>query len=178
MSILRPSSGALAVSRPPAVRTGGSASAAAAGGGEKPQPVNGLRFDVTIGGVDLGAFTAIEGLEASYEVKTYDEGGQNGFQHQLLGRVHYPNVKLTRPVDQHSKNLSAWFTQFRREAGGKPTTATITAFNDNLKSVAEWSMVGVCPVRYSGPRFSTADAKVATETLEFAHQGFQAEFPG
>jgi phage tail-like protein len=184
MSILLPPSGALAVSRPPAVRSGGSvsavsaASAASAGGAEKPQPVNGLRFDVTIGGVDLGAFTAIEGLEASYEVKTYDEGGQNGFQHQLLGRVHYQNVKLTRPVDQHSKNLSAWFTKFRREAGGKPTTATVTAFNDNLKSVAEWSMVGVCPVRYSGPRFSTTDAKIATETLEFAHQGFQAEFPG
>lgn len=177
MSLLRPPSGALAPSRPSAMRSGGAASAASAGGGLKPQPVNGLRFEVTIGAFELGAFTAIEGLEANYEIKTYDEGGQNGFQHQLLGRVHYQNVKLTRPVDENSGNLSAWFTAFRREAAGKPTTASIAAFNDNLKRVAQWSMAGVCPVRYSGPRFSTSDAKIVTETLEFAHQGFTAEFP-
>ncbi|EIV92964.1 phage tail protein [Frankia sp. QA3] len=134
--------------------------------------VNSLRFDVTIGQFDLGAFTAIEGLDASYEIKTYDEGGQNGFQHQLLGRVHYQNVKLTRPVDQDSRKLTSWFSAFRREGDGAPTTATITAFDDNRARVAEWSMVGVCPVRYSGPRFSASDGKIATETLEFAHQGF------
>ncbi|EFC85036.1 phage tail protein [Parafrankia sp. EUN1f] len=144
----------------------------------RPGPANGLRFDVTIGAFELGAFTAIEGLDASYEVKTYDEGGQNGFQHQLLGRVHYQNVKLTRPIDADSRNLSGWFSTFAREGDGKETTATITAFDDNLRRIAEWTMVGVCPVRYSGPRFSSADAKVATETLEFAHQGFRAQWPG
>jgi phage tail-like protein len=142
----------------------------------RPEPINSLRFDVSIGGVTLGAFTAIEGLEASYEIKTYDEGGQNGFQHQLLGRVHYQNVKLTRPVDLDSGTLSGWFSSFVREGLGKPTTATITAFNDNRKQIAEWSMVGVCPVRYSGPRFSVAESKIVTETLEFSHQGFSAEW--
>lgn len=142
-----------------------------------PGPVNGLRFDVTIGAFDLGAFTAIEGLEASYEVKTFDEGGQNGFQHQLLGRVHYQNVKVTRPVDGASRNLAGWFSGFQRESDGRPTTATVTAFDDNRGRIAEWTMVEVRPVRYSGPKFSTSDGKVATETLEFAHQGFRAEWP-
>jgi phage tail-like protein len=68
--------------------------------------------------------------------------------------------------------LSAWFSSFRREGAGKPTTATVQAFNDNREPLAEWTMVGVCPVRYSGPHFSTTDAKIVTETLEFAHQGF------
>ncbi|WP_261569973.1 phage tail protein [Frankia gtarii] len=143
----------------------------------RPGPANGLRFDVTIGAFEIGAFIAIEGLEASYEVKTYDEGGQNGFQHQLLGRVHYQNVKLTRPIDADSRRLSSWFSAFQREAHGNPTTATITAFDDNHRLVAEWTLVNVCPVRYSGPRFSAADAKIATETLEFAHQGFQLTWP-
>ncbi len=139
-------------------------------------PVNGLRFTVEIGGVDLGAFTAIEGLEATYEVKTYDEGGQNGFQHQLLGRVHYQNVKLTRPVDGNSRYISIWFSDFRQEGQGKATTARIAAFDDNLVRVAEWAMVGVCPVRYSGPRFSVSDSKTVTETVEFAHQGFSVKW--
>ncbi|WP_322753273.1 MULTISPECIES: phage tail protein [unclassified Frankia] len=139
------------------------------------EPANSLRFDVVIDGVDLGAFTAIEGLEASYEVKTYDEGGENGFQHQLLGRVHYQNLKLTRPVDGSTKGLSGWFSSFRREGSGRPAVATIVAFNDNREPVAEWTMMGVCPVRYSGPHLSTDQAKVATETLELAHQGFLAQ---
>ncbi|WP_239375967.1 phage tail protein [Frankia sp. Cj5] len=143
------------------------------------EPANSLRFHVLIEGVPEhmkfdAVFTAIEGLEASYEVKTYDEGGENGFQHQLLGRVRYQNLKLTRPVDGSTKKLSAWFSSFRQEGAARAVVATVVAFNDNREPVAEWTMTGVCPVRYSGPHLSTDQAKVATETLELAHQGFLA----
>jgi len=137
-----------------------------------PEPVNTLRFDVRIDGVTIGSFTGIEGLAAEYEVKTYEEGGENGYVHQLPGRLKYTNLKLTRPVDQSSKDLAAWFTRLRRGQGTKRQTAAVVAYNDNQEVVAEWNLTGVYPVRYTGPSFSTETAKVAIETLELAHTGF------
>jgi hypothetical protein len=38
--------------------------------------------------------------------------------------------------------------------------------------VASWGLLGVIPVKWSGPSLSLESAKVATETLELAHHGF------
>jgi phage tail-like protein len=134
-------------------------------------PANTLRFNVTIDGQDLGSFTALDGLTAEYEVKTYQEGGENGFVHQLPGRLKFGNIKLSRPVDLQSKALGAWFGLLAKGVGSRRHTATVVAFNDNSEPVAEWTFVGVWPVKYTGPSFSTENAKVAIEAFEFAHNG-------
>ncbi len=136
-----------------------------------PDPANSLRFNVVVDGLDIGSFTGIEGLSAEYEVKQYAEGGENGFVHQLPGRLKWTNIKLTRAVDVQSKGLSAWFGLLAKGVGGRRHTATVVAFNDNSEPVAEWTFVDVWPVRYNGPGFSTESGKVATETFEFAHSG-------
>jgi phage tail-like protein len=136
------------------------------------EPASSLRFDVRIDGMSIGSFSSIDGLAAEYEVKTYEEGGQNSFVHQLPGRLKYTNIKLTRPVDKSSKELAAWFSRLRRGQGTKRQTATVVAFNDNREVVAECNLAGDYPDPYTGPSFSTDSAKVATETLELAHTGF------
>jgi phage tail-like protein len=134
-------------------------------------PGNSLRFNVVIDGIDLGAFTGLEGLAAEYEVRTYAEGGENGFVHQLPGRMKFSNIKLTRAVDVHSKGIGVWFGLLAKGVGGRRHTATVVVFNDNREPVSEWTFVDVWPVKYSGPGLSTDGGKVATETFEFAHNG-------
>jgi phage tail-like protein len=134
-------------------------------------PVNVLRFDVRVDGLDLGGFTALEGISAEYEVLTYAEGGENTYVHQLPGRLKYGNIKLTRPVDMMSTNLGVWFRLISKGAVGWRQVATVTAFNDNGEPIAEWAFDGVYPVRYTGPSFTTENGRVATESFEFAHNG-------
>ena len=43
----------------------------------------GLRFTVTIDGLSLGDWTKCDGLSIEYEVKDYQEGGENSFTHRL-----------------------------------------------------------------------------------------------
>src|SRR4029434_3762935 len=105
-------------------------------------PADSLRFDVEIDGIDLGAFTAIEGLEANYEIKTYDEGGENGFQHKLLRGVRYQNVKVTRPIDATTVTLAAWFSSFQREGKGEATKAVVRALYGKDQPIATWEMQG------------------------------------
>jgi len=143
-----------------------------------PQRMTTLHFDVTIDDVDLGSFTGIDGLTAQYEIKTYAEGGENGYVHQLPGRLSYGTVKLTRPLgasttpDNARTPLTAWFRTFAEEGTFVWHTASIIAFDGNRKRLAQWNFTGVWPVKYAGPSFSTDSGKMATEVFEFAHDGF------
>ena len=138
-------------------------------------PGTGLRFDVTVDGVDIGSFTACEGLGAEYEVFDYMEGGENGYVHRLPGRLTFTPVKLTRPIDTHSgghasQGLAAWFSQIKNEV--KRKTASITALDGTGKQIAQWNLVDVYPSRWTGPSLSADGNNVPKESLELAHHGF------
>jgi len=133
-------------------------------------PATGLRFEVKIDGVEIGSFTACEGLGAEYEVLEYQEGGQNAFVHRLPGRLSYPTIKLTRPVDETSGQLAAWFSGLQQSVTRH--TASITAFDLAGKQLAQWNLADLYPARWSGPTFSADGNAVAKETLELAHNGF------
>jgi phage tail-like protein len=135
-------------------------------------PATGSRFEVTIDGVDIGSFTGCEGLGAEYEVFEYQEGGQNAFVHRLPGRLKYSTVRLTRPIDEGSGRLAAWFSSFQQSVERK--TASITAYDAQRNRIAQWNLVGVYPARWSGPGFSSDGNAVVKETLELAHNGFLA----
>jgi len=135
-----------------------------------PDPALSIRFDVTVDGVELGSFTACDGLSAEYEVFEYAEGGNNAFVHRMPGRLKFQNVTLTRAVDQDSGKLASWFSSLARSVERK--TARITAMDGNRKVIATWSLVGVWPVKYAGPSLAADGDGVATETLELAHHGF------
>lgn len=133
-------------------------------------PAIGLRFEVTIDGVDVGSFTACEGLAAEYEVFEYQEGGQNAYVHRLPGRLKYSNIRLTRPVDDGSGRLAGWFSGLQRSV--QRHTASITAFDSDGNRIAQWNVVGLYPARWTGPAFSADGEAVAKETLELSHNGF------
>ena len=45
------------------------------------------KFTFEIDGTTIGAFTEVSGLAVQLDVEELAEGGQNGYQHKLLGRM-------------------------------------------------------------------------------------------
>ncbi|MQA85095.1 MAG: phage tail protein [Streptosporangiales bacterium] len=133
-------------------------------------PAVSLYFTVSIEGHDLGTFTGCDGLGCEVVVEQREEGGNNGFVHQLPGRIKYTNVKLTRAVNSDTAKIASWFRSL--SDGVRRTTAQITALRSNGSEAWSWKLQGVVPVRWQGPSLSAESAKVATETLELAHHGF------
>ncbi|MDQ1566114.1 MAG: hypothetical protein QOF96_994 [Actinomycetota bacterium] len=121
--------------------------------------------------LSLGTFTSCEGLGMEVVIETREEGGNNFFVHQLPGRLKYPNIKFSRAINQDSEKVARWFMSV---AGGafKRTNGEVVAKTPNDKVIARWGLLGVIPVRWTGPGFSAESPKVATETIEIAHQGF------
>ena len=66
-------------------------------------------FAVTIdnSSYDLGLFTTCDGLGCEVTVESRQEGGNNGFVHQLPGPMKYTNVKFTRPLNADSAKVAS-----------------------------------------------------------------------
>jgi phage tail-like protein len=138
----------------------------------------GFRFELTIDGVDIGSFSSCEGLAAEYEVTTFEEGGENGYEHRLRGALRYTPIRLSRPIDTRSQNnagsLASWFSSLRDEGSRTKSTKTaaITARAPDGTVLARWSLLDAYPFRWTGPSFSVDGSAIVTETLELAHHGF------
>ena len=128
------------------------------------------RFTVSIDGIALGTWTKCEGLAVEYEVFEYQEGGFNDYVHRLPGRRKYPNVKLTRPLDQDSPTIVQWVSKMVTKVERKH--AEITVLDANGAVVCRWNLTDVCPVKWTGPTLDASGNQIANETLELSHNGF------
>ncbi len=79
-------------------------------------------------------------------------------------------MKLTRPVDESSGALAAWFSSL--QATVKRGTASITAVDAKGTPIAVWNLVGVYPSRWTGPSFASDGNQTVKESLELVHNGF------
>ncbi len=134
-------------------------------------PAVSVCFSVTVDRDDLGTFTACDGLGCEVVIEQREEGGNQLFVHQLPGRLKYPNVKLTRAVNADTEKVARWFASMAR-GGVQRTEARIVARTQDGTPVASWGLLGVIPVRWTGPQLGVDSPKVATETVEIAHHGF------
>jgi phage tail-like protein len=129
-----------------------------------------VRFIVRLDDVNLGSFDSCEGLGCEVVMETREEGGNNDFVWQLPSRLKYPNVRLTRPLGKDTQKIADWIASIA--TGYKRRTATIEAMSISGEVVAQWGLLDVVPVRWSGPSLSPDSPRMLTETIEIAHHGF------
>ena len=136
-----------------------------------PDPGVAYLFEVQIDGHSIGLWTECTGLVAQYQIEEYEEGGQNMFVHKLPGRLKFENIKLKRALDGQSGKVASWFASVHHSSVVR-TTASITLLDPELEKVADWHLMDVVPVRWSGPSLNAGQNAVAEEELELAHHGF------
>ena len=128
----------------------------------------------------IGMFSEVSGLEVTVDVATYAEGGENGFVHQLPGRMSWPHVVLRRGVTQ-SDALFSWVNKAAGSgfaANGNQltrSTGAITAVGSDGSRLRSWELQDVFAVRWVGPKFAVDSAEKLDEELELAHHGFTSK---
>ena len=135
-------------------------------------PYLSFNFIVEIGGLLVGGFTEVTGLQAEVEVQDYREGGRNDYIHKFAGPVRYPsNLVLKRGLTDIK--LWEWYQEI--------TQGTILRKNGSIKLLDidgeerwRWNFVKAYPVRWTWPELRAGTAEVAVETLELVHCGLKA----
>jgi phage tail-like protein len=126
-------------------------------------------FIVKIPDVDtIGYFSHCSGLELSFDVFEYQEGGNNDFVHRLPGTMRYPNLVLSRGLTEQEALLK-WFMATRTEAERKEITLTLKTGSAERM----WTFADAFPVKWTGPTLDAETGDIATETLEIAHTGLK-----
>jgi phage tail-like protein len=122
--------------------------------------------------VVAGMFRSIGGLDVSYDVLEYREGGNNEFVHHLPGRVRYPNLVLAWGFTVDDV-LQKWFFQTKERPQTQDVTVTLLARDGKqLAERRKWTFSDAFPVHWSGPTLTPGDESW-TETLEIAHSGLK-----
>lgn len=122
-----------------------------------------------------GSFQECAGLDGTLEVESYQEGGNNGFVHQLRTRVTWQNITLKRGVGIDDE-LFDWFYGFT-EGRGERRSGLITLLDHARRREVVWGFRDGLPVRYRGPTMNAGESAVAIEAVEIAHHGLY-QLPG
>lgn len=144
-----------------------------------------MRFQVTVGALSLGAWSACKGLKVELKTIRAAEGGNYWSERVLPEKITYSTITLERAVHpQDSKAVQNWLQEVASKwmnyappdgAAGtpySPTTARIWLLGAYNRPVMDWTLINVYPVSWTGPSLSATENKVAIETLELAHEGF------
>jgi phage tail-like protein len=124
-----------------------------------------------------GIFKSLTGLEVSFDVHEYREGGNNDFVHRLPGRMQYPNLVLSWGLTSDA-TLMKWFMETHQKANVQEITLTLTARKGDVSTdVRKFTFTDAFPVRWSGPHLAADnhDPETWGETLEIAHSGLKLE---
>jgi phage tail-like protein len=138
------------------------------------------RFLFEVDGVEIGVFSEVSGLELKVEVESFKEGGENGFEHQLPGRMSWPHIVLKRGVTD-SDALFSWVNKSAGDAfaanGNKLTrcTGAITIIDTIGGRERAWEITEVFAVRWTGPGLDASSSQPLQEELEIAHHGFRSK---
>jgi len=133
------------------------------------QPLSIHSFVLRIPDVDtVGFFMRCTGLELSFDVFEYREGGNNDFIHRLPGGLRYPNLVLSRGLTREDVLLK-WFWATQTKAERKEITLTL----QTADAERTWTFADAFPIKWTGPQIDSSGSEIATETLEIAHAGLK-----
>ena len=135
-----------------------------------PDPFVAFQWKIEISGVTLAHFQEVSGLTVQTEVVKFREGGQNDYEHMLMGQTTYTNIVLKHGVTAN-KALFDWkdsTTKFGR--GGARRDGSIVLLDGKTAELARWNFTRGWPCKWDGPTF-TGQSAIAIERVEIAHEG-------
>lgn len=135
---------------------------------QRSDPFRSFRFRVEIDGLHQAGFQAVSGLERLCQIEPYREGGINDFEHQLVTLTTYPPLVLKRGL----VGTDLWDWHKEVIAGNiERRTISVVLLNEENGEGWHWVVVGAFPVKWTGAELDAGSNGIATESVEFAHQG-------
>jgi phage tail-like protein len=133
-------------------------------------PALSVYFTVEVDGFDIGSWTTCSGLGMEIETVNRGDTAMSFVVHHLPGQMKYTNLVLGRPVSPDTSRVIAWINAFHMLP--LPTSAQVTALDSTQGVIVTWQLLGVTPVKWTGPSFDASRLALANEQLELAYQAF------
>jgi phage tail-like protein len=136
-----------------------------------PDELAAFRFWVAIDNQLVAVFKECSGLSGEIQVQSFEEGGNNDFEHKLPGRAKFGNVSLVTGLAS-AEVMWRWFADASIGNIRRRNVSVILHSIDRRGSL-QWTLRAAYPVKWQGPKMTTDDNSIALQTLELAHHGIE-----
>ncbi len=138
----------------------------------------------------LGGFSEVQGLNAEFDMETYDEGGYTQGPHRFVKRSKFPNLVFKSGVSPNP-SLWDWYRGVATGTGTRTRKNGLILLNERGSLIsgggfgaglarvplAIWRFTNGYPERLVGPTLNARGNEVAIETLEISHEGLERLSP-
>ena len=118
----------------------------------------------------LGGFQEVRGLGADLEVTPYNEGGVNGYVHQLPVRHSWTRITLKRGLTI-GRGLWEWYEAGLTQSLGARRDGSVILLSPAGLPASAWEFYGGLAAKWTGPDFNATQNAIAVESVEIAHHG-------
>ena len=117
-------------------------------------------------------FKSVSGLKYETDVTDFQEGGENGFTHRLVGATKWANIVLKRGFSQ-SVEFVKWRQQWLEPGAKERISGNIIQLDTKLEEVCTWRFEKGWPCKWELSEMDASKSELAIETLEIAHHGLK-----
>ncbi|KVO02242.1 hypothetical protein WL05_29055 [Burkholderia ubonensis] len=142
-----------------------------AGSGTPVNPFMSYNFCVELGGIIVGGFMSIDGLQSKNEVRTVRQGGVNDVEYKLPGQVTCSDLVLKAGLTSVDP-LWLWY-QSALSGMVKRQNGSIYLLDDLGNTTAAWNFYNAWPIEWQGPGLDAGQTVVATQSFTLAHEGIR-----
>lgn len=138
---------------------------------QRNDPYVAFNYLIEIGGIRVGGFNEVSGLDAEIEPVDYRNGDEDFVARKLPGLKKFPAIVLKRGI---IGDLDA-FEWFRRGARGTVDRreGAIVMRDEVRNEVMRWKFVRGWVSKYTGPSLKADSSAVAIESIEITHEGLE-----
>jgi phage tail-like protein len=122
-----------------------------------------------------GGFQECTGLDTTFEVEDYKEGGLNDRIRKFATRATWSNIVLKRGICL-SDDLWTWYSSYVNGTGVR-RDGIITLEDDQHNQLKQWHFTRGLPIKWSGPAYNAKTSEVAFEAIEIIHEGLSLTSP-
>lgn len=126
-------------------------------------------------GLDV-SFQSVTGLEATLDVETIKEGGENRHEHAVPGRSKYGALTLKRgALTVKESAITQWCIDAFRDNLVRPVDLTVTLLGQKHQPLVVWEVIHAWPKSWKFNELNAEKGEVFLETLELQYNRFEAK---
>lgn len=133
-------------------------------------PVQQYKYEVRLEGLGAIGFSSADGLEESYEIGEYAEGGYDT-NHKLPGKLITETATLEKGAAS-DMSLANWFRSALTDSAVRKTV-TIIEKNHAGIPVRQHTLKECWASRFARPTYDATSSEVAIDTIELEYEGIE-----
>jgi phage tail-like protein len=139
--------------------------------GPPANPFMAYNFCVEVGGILVGGFASVEGLQSKNEVKTVRQGGVNSIEYKLPGQTTYSDLVLKAGITAVDP-MWTWY-QAAMNGNVQRQNGSVYLLDDLGNTTVAWDFFNAWPIEWQGPSVDASQTLVATQSFTLAHEGIR-----